>query len=168
MGQSTDTLALRNVVSPPGTGRTENVFGIKHTYLLEAQQTGGMMACIETLVSPGEGVPPHTHHLEDEIFYVAEGSAEIAGDDLVAPTIIPQGGLFYSPRGRLHTFRNPTDAPIRIIVFMTPGANMQRMFGELAALTSRSAGKPDPSEVTSLCARFDIAFAPPPLSQQRR
>ena len=110
---------------------------------------------------PGHGIPPHTHHREDEVFYVIEGTVEISGDDLPGPATLPQGELFYGPRGRLHGFRNPTDAPSRLLVLMTPGGNMQRMFGALAALTARSQGLPAPEEVRALCAQYDIIFAPP-------
>lgn len=136
--------------------------GVTHTYRLEQQETGGALACIEVVVPPGEGIPPHTHHVEDEIFYVIEGAVEILGDDMPGPVNIPQGGLFYGPRGRLHGFRNPTDAPIRLLVLMTPGGNMQRMFGALAELTARSPGLPAPEEVGALCSQYDIIFAPPP------
>jgi mannose-6-phosphate isomerase-like protein (cupin superfamily) len=152
----------RNIVSLPDTGRLETVIGVTHTYRLEEQQTGGALACIEVLVPPDQGVPPHTHHLEDEIFYVLTGTVEIAGDDLPGPTNIPQGCLFYGPRGRMHGFRNPTDKPIRLLTFMTPGGNMQRMFGALATLTARSQGLPDPEDVMTLCAQYDTIFAPPP------
>ncbi len=153
---------VRNVLSFPGTGRAETVLAVTHTYRLEAQQTGGALACVDLVVPPGHGIPPHTHHREDEIFYVIEGSVEITGDDLPGPTILPQGGLFYGPRGRLHGFRNPAETPSRLLVLMTPGGNMQRMFGALAALTASAPGMPAPEEVRALCAQYDIVFAPPP------
>jgi quercetin dioxygenase-like cupin family protein len=150
---------LRNVVSLPGTGRPEAVIGVTHTYRLEEQQSGGELACIEVVVPPDHGVPPHTHHLEDETFYVIEGMVEIIGDDLTGPTTLPQGSLFYGPKGRMHGFRNPTSAVTRLLVFMTPGGNVQRMFAALADLTSRAERKPAPGEVTELCAQFNITFA---------
>jgi mannose-6-phosphate isomerase-like protein (cupin superfamily) len=121
MEKSKNETGLRNIISAPGTGRSEVVLGVSHIYRLEEQQTNGALACIETLVPPGHGIPPHTHHVEDEIFYVAEGCVEISGDDLPGPTTIPQGAIFYSPRGRMHSFRNPVDTPIRLVIFMTPG-----------------------------------------------
>jgi mannose-6-phosphate isomerase-like protein (cupin superfamily) len=162
MDQSAEQPRLRNFISPPGAGRPEDVVGVTHTYRLEEQQSGGRLACIEIDVHPGHGVPPHTHHLEDETFYVLEGMIEIVGDDLSGPANLPRGSLFYSPKGRMHGFRNATNDPARMIVFMTPGGNMQRMFAALAELTARTQGKPEPAAVTELCARYDIIFAPPP------
>jgi quercetin dioxygenase-like cupin family protein len=159
MEQPTKKPLLPNVVSLPGAGRPDAVLGVTHTYRLEEQQSGGELACIEVVVPPDHGVPPHTHHLEDETFYVIDGTVEITGDDLTGATNLPQGSLFYRPRGRMHGFRNPTSAVTRLLVFMTPGGNMQRMFAALADLTSRTEGKPTPREVTELCARFNITFA---------
>ncbi len=160
MNESAKKPLLRNVVSLPGTGRPENVIGVTHTYRLEEQQSGGDLVCIEVVVQPGHGVPPHTHHLEDETFYVIEGTVEITGDDLPSgPTNLGRGSLFYSPKGRMHGFRNPTAEDARLLCFMTPGGNMQRMFAALADLTSRTDGKPVPAEVSKLCAGFNITFA---------
>jgi mannose-6-phosphate isomerase-like protein (cupin superfamily) len=160
MDQSTEKPLLRNVVSLPGAGRPETVIGVTHTYRLEEQQSGGALACIEVVVPPDHGVPPHTHHIEDETFFVIEGTVEITGDDLKGPTNLPQGSLLYSPKGRMHSFRNPTSEVTRLLVFMTPGGNLQRMFAALADLTSRTQGKPAPGEVPELCARFNVIFAP--------
>jgi quercetin dioxygenase-like cupin family protein len=150
---------LCNIVSLPAKGREERVLGVTHIYRLEEQQTGGRLACVDLTVPPGHGVPPHTHHLEDELFYVIDGMVEIMGDDLTGPTQLGKGALFFGPRGRMHGFHNPTDTPSHLLVLMTPGGNMQRMFGALAALTSSTEGFPKPEDVKTLCAEFDIIFA---------
>ncbi|MBN8897624.1 MAG: cupin domain-containing protein [Rhodospirillales bacterium] len=152
----------RNVVTLPGAGRREAVLGVNQTYLLEEQRSGGTLTCVELTVPPGQGVPPHTHHLEDETFYVLDGTVEITGDDLPAPILLAVGGLFHGPRGRMHGFRNAGQTPTRLLVFATPGGNLQKMFGELADLTSHSEGMPSPQRVVELCARYNIFFAPPP------
>jgi quercetin dioxygenase-like cupin family protein len=96
MDESARKPLLRNVVSLPGTGRPETVIGVTHTYRLEEQQSGGALACIEVVVKPDHGIPPHSHHLGDETFYVIEGTVEITGDDLAAgPTNLSRGNLFY-------------------------------------------------------------------------
>ena len=149
-----------NFVGLPDTGRKENVLSVTHTYRLEEQQTGGRLACIDLVVAPGHGIPPHTHRIEDETFYVVEGSVEIVGDDLASPTTVQQGGLFYGPRGKMHGFRNGGPVPARLLVFMIPGANMQHMFAALAELTAKFGGMPAKEDVAALCAKFDIVFAP--------
>jgi quercetin dioxygenase-like cupin family protein len=157
--QSANETELRNTVSLPSAGRAEKVLGVTHIYRLEEQQTGGRLACLDLTIPPDHGVPPHTHHLEDELFYVIDGAVEITGDDLAGPALLEKGALFYGPRGRMHGFHNPTDTPSHLLVLMTPGSNMQRMFAALAALTSSSQGFPKPEEVKTLCAEYEITFA---------
>jgi quercetin dioxygenase-like cupin family protein len=159
MQQSASETELCNIVRLPSTGRAEKVLGVTHIYRLEEQQTGGRLACLDLTVPPGHGVPPHTHHLEDELFYVIDGAVEITGDDLPGATWLEKGALFYGPRGRMHGFHNPTDMPSHLLVLMTPGGNMQRMFGALAALTASSQGFPKPEDVKTLCAEYDVIFA---------
>jgi quercetin dioxygenase-like cupin family protein len=162
MAAMPEALGLRNILSLPGTGRVERVMAVTHAYRLEEQQTGGALVCVDLIVPPGHGIPSHKHHREDEIFYVIEGCVEIIGDDLPSPAnILPQGGLFFGPRGRLHGFRNPADTPSRLLVFMTPGGNMQRMFHALSELTMQSQGMPEPEQVRALCAEYDIVFTAP-------
>jgi len=160
MDQSDSRAVPRNLVSLQGEGREETVLGVTHTYRLEEQQTGGAIACVDLVVGPGHGIPPHSHQLEDEIFYVTEGSVEIVGDDLAGPATVPQGALFYGPRGKMHGFRNGGAVPARLLLFMTPGGNMQRMFAALAELTMNSHSMPAIEEVDRLCAKFDMVIGP--------
>jgi len=148
---------LLNALSLPNTGRTENILGIAHTFRLEESASGGALAAIEINVPPGLGIPPHTHTQEDELFFVLDGAVEFAGDDLPGPVTVPKGGLFYGPRGRLHSFRNPTDAPSRFLVIVTPGGGVTGMFADLAALSA-----PTPESVQEICTRYGCTFAPPP------
>ena len=136
----------------------EQVLAVSHSYLLKEQQSGGALAIVELVVPTGHGIPPHTHMREDEIFYVLDGELEIVGDDLPGPVRVPKGALFYGARGRMHGFHNPELTASRVLVLMTPGGNMQRMFGALAALTSAE-GMPKPEQVKALCADYGIIFA---------
>ena len=158
MAVANDVSSLRNHVSLPGQGRKESVLGTHHIFKLEAQHTGGAIGCIELTVPPGEGVPMHIHDREDELFYVVSGVVEIAGEGLEQPVRMERGSLFFGPRGRSHTFRNPGSENALLIVVLTPGDNMQAMFGDLAALTGRSTGMPAPAEVGALCAGYGITF----------
>lgn len=158
MTTASNDSSVRNHVSLPGQGRQERVLGVSHIFKLEAQHTGGAIGCIELTVPPGHGIPMHIHTREDELFYVVSGSVEIAGEGLDQPVRMERGSLFFGPRGRSHTFRNTGSEDALLIVVLTPGANMQAMFGDLAALTGRSTGMPAPAEVGSLCAGYGITF----------
>jgi quercetin dioxygenase-like cupin family protein len=44
---------------------------------LTAEETGGHYCVLETFVPPGTGVSPH-QHVDQEAFYVVEGTLEVA------------------------------------------------------------------------------------------
>ncbi|HTJ91189.1 MAG TPA: hypothetical protein VL356_13565 [Acidocella sp.] len=60
--------------------------------------------------------------------------------------------------GACTAFRNPTDAPSRFLVIVTPGGGVTSMFADLAALSA-----PTPESVQEICARYGCTFAPPPV-----
>jgi hypothetical protein len=82
----------------------------------------------DLVVGPGHGLPSEAHQLEDEIFHVTERSVEIVSDDLAGLGNRPTDALFYRPRGKMHGFRNGGAVPARLLLFMTSGRNMHRMF----------------------------------------
>jgi quercetin dioxygenase-like cupin family protein len=152
-----DTVA--NFVSPPGAGRPERVLGVSHIFKAESSQTAGKLICIELTVPPGQGVPPHRHADEDEAFYVLSGAVMIQGDDCGPdPIRLEPGGFFYGPRGRVHSFRNDSDEAAKLVVFITPGANIERMFTRLADLTKKTAPDIDFREVAAICEEHHISF----------
>src|SRR5260221_10168708 len=130
MNGATSKTALANCYSLPGAGRGEAIMGVTQIYKLEAGQTGGSLVCVEITVPPGQGIPPHTHRDEDESFYVIAGRVVIEGDDIGdAPVGLDAGSMFHGPRGRLHGFRCEGPEAARILVFLSPGARTQEMFG---------------------------------------
>ena len=102
-------------------GEGERIWIVTDTMSLKAtaESTGGNLAFLENLTSPGGGPPPHIHTREDEFFYVLDGSFEIRiGESLHS---IGPGGFAYVPRGTVHNFRNAADNPARILIGFTPG-----------------------------------------------
>ena len=70
-------------------------------------------------VSPNNGPPPHIHSREDESFFVLEGEIEFqVGDEKI--TARP-GTFIQGPRGIAHSFKNNTQLPARMLVFVDPG-----------------------------------------------
>jgi glyoxylate utilization-related uncharacterized protein len=67
----------------------------------------------------------HTHHREDECFYLLEGELEIEiGGRKVA---ICPGDFVHAPRGFPHTYRNTGSTHAKMIVTFTP-AGMEGWF----------------------------------------
>ena len=84
--------------------RNFNVFGEPAELLVTSESTGGCFSIGRQTVQPGSGVPPHVHQDEDEVFSTVSGDFEIFDGEHW--TKIPQGGVIYAPRGKVHCFRN--------------------------------------------------------------
>lgn len=61
--------------------------------------------------------PPHTHHHDDEAWYVLEGTLGVRIDDQSFE--VTAGGAIVAPRGTVHTFWNPHPTPVRYLIMMT-------------------------------------------------
>ena len=120
-------------------GRTIGIVGDVYRFLATGDETGGKYAMFEALVPPGGGPPPHVHSREEESFYVLEGEItfQVNGE-----TIVARAGTFANmPIGSLHSFRNATDLPARMIISVAP-AGLEQMFFEIGQ--PLSPGEPAP------------------------
>ena len=97
------------------------LFGQLEWKLMPAQ-TEGHYCLLETVVPPGMGVPPH-QHLDQEAFYILEGSLEVArmGPGGLESCPATAGDLINVPSNQVHGFRNSGGAPARILVMATAG-----------------------------------------------
>jgi mannose-6-phosphate isomerase-like protein (cupin superfamily) len=90
--------------------------------------------------------PLHVHHSDDEAWYVLEGTLRIKSGD--AEIEAPAGSSVFVPRGTPHTYWNPTPAPTRYLLIMTP--NIYRLIQTIHATQDRS-----PSTLRDLFAKHD-------------
>lgn len=132
------------VLRKSGEGRTIAVVGDVYRFLATGEETDGKYAMWEAVVSPGGGPPPHIHSREEESFYVLEGEITFTLDD---QTIVARPGMFANmPVGSLHSFKNNTDKPARMILSVAP-AGFERMLFELGRpFEDSSADLPLPSK----------------------
>ena len=91
-----------------------NVFSI----LADKKSTGGAYTLIDAVVKQGREAPPHTHTLEDEIFYMLEGEVEFTSNGIV--TLAKPGDQVFQPRNAQHWFKLKTPTA-RALVMFTPG-----------------------------------------------
>jgi mannose-6-phosphate isomerase-like protein (cupin superfamily) len=140
-----------------GEGPTMNVLGMTHVYKAMSVETGDAFSIWEAIVPPGHGAPPHTHAREDEAFYVLSGelTIELEGE----PVRAGPGTFFFGRRGRQHAIRNATNEDVRALILCTPGAGLDRMFGELDAASA--AGMPPVETIVEIAGRADVAIATP-------
>ncbi|MBM6593004.1 cupin domain-containing protein [Microvirga pudoricolor] len=83
---------------------------------------------VEALVAPGAGPPPNRHAADDEAFYVLDGTFEFG---VGTETRIAQGGDFVRvPNGEVHTFRNISEAPGRLLIMNAPGTLHVNFFSQ--------------------------------------
>ena len=106
------------------------------------------LSLIEFVLAPGGAVQPHLHRGHSDSFYVLEGEVEFeTGGGVVSATA---GSFVLSPAGVVHSFRNVSDAPARLLNLHTPGGFVEYR-RELAELHRRGE-KPD----TAFYERHDV------------
>lgn len=100
-------------------------------FLLTSLNSPGTLGLFEAVVPPGGGNPPHTHNLEDESFYVLEGTLRFTVNDTFFDA--RAGDFIYAPRGSIHNFANISDSPARILISVTPSATFEAFAAECGA-----------------------------------
>lgn len=81
--------------------------------------------------------PLHTHHKDDEAWYVLEGALRVRrGDEVVEA---PAGSAVLVPRGTPHTYWNAVAGPTRYLLVMTP--RIHSLIQAIHAMTERTPGK---------------------------
>jgi quercetin dioxygenase-like cupin family protein len=98
------------------------------TFLATGDETHGHFALIEAVARRGNVPPPHTHHWEDEIFYVLEGEIVVsAADRTIKGT---PGTMIFLPREVRHSFTIESEQ-VRMLILLTP-AGLEGWFKEFS------------------------------------
>jgi quercetin dioxygenase-like cupin family protein len=122
-----------------GEGRSTWVVGDLDTIKASGADTGGAFALIEALVPPQGGPPPHIHRREDEAFYLLEGELDIQVD---GRRVSAGPGTWISlARGSLHSFKNISTKPARMLIVLTP-AGLENFFLEVGREAEAGADVP--------------------------
>jgi quercetin dioxygenase-like cupin family protein len=92
--------------------------GGKHTWLANAEETGGAFLLFEFVGGQGKVTPVHIHPQVDETFYVLDGEIllDLGGERRQLAT----GGVVVVPRGVPHAFM-VTSPTARMLTLLTPG-----------------------------------------------
>jgi quercetin dioxygenase-like cupin family protein len=134
----------------PSEGRTIAVVGDVYRFLAVSADTNGTYALWEAIVPPGGGPPPHVHSREEEGFYVLEGEITLQVGDR---RIMAGAGMFANmPVGTLHSFKNESGKPARMLISIAP-AGLERMFFEVGvpvATGATTAPPPTNDEIDKL------------------
>jgi quercetin dioxygenase-like cupin family protein len=142
------------VYVPAKTGQAYWVMGDLFTYLVTGAESGGSFFSLEASVGPGNGPPPHVHHLEEEQFYVLDGELTFwVGDQKLE---VSAGDFIHIPRGTVHSFKNGA-RPAKLFSTFSP-AGIEGFFREAGEpVEDRSA--PPPPVTPATIERFIAAEA---------
>jgi quercetin dioxygenase-like cupin family protein len=130
--------------TPVGTGETYWILTSLFTHLVTGEESGGSYFTLEVVVPPGDGPPPHIHHVEEEQFYILEGDVTFyVGDQTFEASV---GDFVHIPRDTVHYWTTGSTGA-KVLATFSP-AGIEGFF--------RAVGEPvvDPS-------------APPPLTEAR-
>jgi quercetin dioxygenase-like cupin family protein len=157
---STNPAGVAGKFSRLGEGKVLMVLGMPHFIRIESDQNLTGTSLMEVVVAPGQGVPPHIHTREDEIFCVVQGELTCQMEGSPAPVTLKPGDSIFLPRNRTHGFINTSTKEARMLVTVTPGTGTDRMFAELDTACRKYA---DPKqlmpEVGRICGSCGVQFA---------
>ncbi len=115
---------------PAGSGPAYFGPGDRVEFLATSADTRGSCFLFVAMVAPGGGPPPHIHKLEDESFFILEGTLTFhAGGRAVHAK---PGDFIRIPRGTVHSLKNEGTVPGRALVIISPAGptGLQRFFEE--------------------------------------
>lgn len=101
-------------------GRRYGMRNLTAIFKADEAETGWRYAVSEWLLDPGfDGVGPHSHQANEELFHVLEGEPEILIGNVW--TLAARGTFLRIPAGTMHDFRNLRPARARLLNVFIPG-----------------------------------------------
>lgn len=138
----------------PGAGTVLRAFGEEVTIRLGGAETGGKLCVFTEVTPPGGGPPPHDHEAEDEWFMPLQGRVEFLLEGTWRE--VPVGATVFVPRGAVHTFRNPGQAPLEMLIHTMP-AGFETFFARCAEEFAKPT-PPDMARIAAIGAEHGIHF----------
>jgi mannose-6-phosphate isomerase-like protein (cupin superfamily) len=133
-------------------GKSFQVFTDTLTIKIPSERVNGAYSVSENVTPPGNGVPPHIHHRENEMFYVLEGEYEFRCGDRVFNAA--KGALVALPKEIPHALKNTGSVLGKTLVILIPG-RMEKMFEELSKLPP---GPPDLENINAITKKYGVDF----------
>ncbi|MCX6612556.1 MAG: SgcJ/EcaC family oxidoreductase [Acidobacteria bacterium] len=118
------------------------------------ENTNGAFGLMEHwMMPPGFASPYHTHHREDEAFYVLEGEVAFVCDGKWLKG--GPGTYAFGPRGIPHGFKIVGSVPARMLLLCAPGG-FEHFLLEQATPIADPPSAPDMAKLMELAAKFQI------------
>jgi quercetin dioxygenase-like cupin family protein len=146
---------MNAVLYGPGEGEHHDAGAAQIVIKAAGEHTGGAFFLTESTLAPGfAGPPPHRHRQLHDMFYVLDGTLTLRlGDRTVEAA---PGSFACVPPGVVHTFRNDSDGPVRLLNFNTP-AGFEHYMRDLAE--AAQSGPLTPDVFARVASRYDFEFA---------
>ena len=109
-----------------GEGRSYRCGTMQALFRADGEETQGRYSVSEWWLEPrSEGVEPHLHDENEELFFVLQGRVafHVGGEEVEAEA----GSFLRIPAGVVHGFRNPSDTPAGVLNVFLPGGFEDRM-----------------------------------------
>ena len=142
------------VLYGPGEGEHHDAGPAQILIKATGEHTSGKFFLAESTLAPGfAGPPPHRHRQLHDMFYVLEGTVTLRLGDREVEA--PPGSFACVPPGVVHTFRNDSDSPVRLLNFNAPAGfeNYIRDLTEAAQSAPLS-----PEVFARVASRYDFEF----------
>lgn len=133
--------------------------GIPTVMRSTGETTNGAFGLMEhSMMPPGFASPYHTHHREDEAFYVLEGEmAFVCGGTWLKAG---PGTYVFGPREIPHGFKVIGDAPARMLLLCAP-AGFEQFVLEMSQPAMSPPSPPDMAKLIALAAEYHIDILGP-------
>ncbi|HYP20268.1 MAG TPA: cupin domain-containing protein [Chloroflexia bacterium] len=157
-------LVDKSVVLLPGVGKSFSIAGCTALCKVGGEETGGAWAAVEcTLASDAPSLPLHINTLEDQAFYILEGTLIFRlGERTVHASA---GSLVFVPRGSVHTFRNNGERPVRFLYVVSP-AGLEKSLADLSELVHDGPAWANIiARLLPLYRKYGLEIKGPPLSK---
>lgn len=119
-----------------------------------AETTNGAFGLMEHWEMPvGFASPYHTHHREDESFYVLEGEMGFVSNGEWSKA--GPGTFVYGPREIAHGFKVIGNSPARMLLMCTPGGFEQFVLEQMTPIAEPPT-PPDMAKLMMLAGKFGI------------
>ena len=147
----------RPIFLSPSAGEHFRLLNEEIRILADGSATRGQCVIFVESTKPGDGPPLHRHSVDDEFFFILEGSYRflVEGQNYVAEP----GAFLFAPRGSVHTFQARTAGPgglCRMLVVCTP-SGLEGPFRETAAAQQR--GPLTPEQLAEIFGKFNLTSA---------
>lgn len=141
-----------------GDGQITRFLGTLMTVKAGSEETGNAFTLLEWEAPVGFAPPPHTHHAEDEAFFILDGSLTVTCGDQSWEA--PAGSFVFLPRGVRHGFTVTGDRPVHGLQLTVP-SGFEGFIREAGDLVNAPAAAPDIPRLLAAATRHQIEIHPP-------